>query len=325
MIASTLTPLISVVMCVRDGLEYLSTAVESIQNQTVNDFEFIIIDDGSTDGSTQLLATYAKNDRRIRLIFQSNCGLTRSLNKGMNLANGAYIARMDADDIAHPSRFERQVAFLDAHPEVVCVGAGVELISEDGYHLGQRPHPRGHTEIRRHLLMGNGGAMTHPVIMFRRDVALRMGGYDVEFKTAQDLDLFLRFSEQGRVENLKETLLFWRQHPGSVNRTKSDTWCAMKTMAIKKTIDRIGSAMYAEQLFCSQQLFLFPSDKYSLAELAFENGRQVAALKLVVSELSKRSIQDRFSAASKLLWLVIRCSLKSGRTLIRKLHVTIFR
>lgn len=276
-------PNISVLMSVHNGRKYLVEAVESILNQTFRDFEFIIVDDGSSDGSTEILKYYAGRDSRVRLIIQENQGLTKSLNTALGIARGEYIARMDADDISRLDRFANQLSFLRAHPEVVCVGAEVELVTEDGIRLGVRNHPNGHESIRRRLLLGDGGAMTHPVILFRREIALKIGGYDENFTTTQDLDFYLRLSEVGFLENLPEILLDWRQHPRSVNRTQSDTWRLMKTLAVEKTIVRIGGAAYAAQLFKGEGTFNFASDRIELAKFACKNQRKREAIELLSS------------------------------------------
>lgn len=285
MIARLPGPAISVVMSVHNGVKYLLQAIESILNQTLYDFEFIIVDDGSTDGASQILETYAKTDSRIVLVGQANQGLTKSLNKALYLARGDFIARMDSDDVAHPHRLETQLAFLNSHPDIVCVGSEVELISENGIRLGPRNQPREHDEIRRLLLLGDGGAMTHPAIMFRREQAIKIAGYDEQFLTAQDLDFFLRISEVGRVANIDEILLDWRQHPQSINRTKSDTWRSMKIVAIEKTIERIGAHNYSSQLFCDHQSFYFPSTGFELAGRAFRNNRRKEAFQILFNEI----------------------------------------
>ena len=273
-------PLISVLMSVYNGAPYLRAALDSILCQTLEDFEFIIIDDGSTDGSTEILQTCASRDPRLRLVIQENRGLTAALNAGLNLARGKYIARMDADDVARSDRLERQAAALDADPKLVLVGAQVELITEDGVRLGLRRQGSGHADIRRRLLLGDGGAMTHPAVMFRAPAARQVGGFDERFSTAQDLDFFLRLSELGSVENLGETLLEWRQHKLSVNSTKSSSWKQMKALAIQNTIERIGAKQYAEELFAAASEFNFPDSDFDLAMLALKNGRRREARRL---------------------------------------------
>jgi len=280
-------PLISVLMAVHNGRRYLAEALDSILAQTMRDFEFIIIDDGSSDGSTEDLKSYAARDPRIRLSVQENGGLTKTLNVGLKLSRGDFIARMDADDVAHPDRLAKQACALSSNPQLVILGAKVELISSDGIQLGPRGTIRGHSHIRRRLLIGDGAAMVHPVVMFRRQAALDVGGYDERFPTGQDLDLFLRLSEIGLVDNLPDTLLYWRQHEDSVNRTRSSTWRAVKTLAIEKTLERIGAKRYAEDLFMTESEYRFPLDQFELGKFALNNERHREARKLFWQELVK--------------------------------------
>lgn len=264
---------ISIVMGVYNCEDYLQEAVDSILTQTFRDFEFIIIDDGSTDGSRRIIEAYEKKDSRIVAIYQQNIGLTKSLNVGLNQAKGEYIARMDGDDIAMPYRLERQYHALKYSPELVLIGAEVELISSEGLQLGIRRHPHRHEDIRSQLLLGNGGAMTHPVVMFRRSTVLEVGCYDEEFNTTQDLDLFLRLTERGKAANLPEVLLSWRQHSSSINRTRSETWLQMKMRALKKTADRLGMDAYLQEMLSSDSLFQFPSEPLELARFARAGNR----------------------------------------------------
>jgi len=294
-------PTVSVLMSVHNGRKYLAEAVESILKQTFKHFEFIVVEDGSTDGSDEMLKCYARLDPRIRLVSQENQGLTRSLNTGLSIARGEFIARMDSDDIAYPQRLEVQLELLRRSPELVCVGAEVELITEHGICLGPRHHPREHDAIRASLLTGDGGAMTHPVIMFRRTALEKIGGYDEHFDTAQDLDFYLRLSEIGKLENLNETLLKWRQHPDSVNRKKSETWSLSKSLAIEKTIARIGGKDYARQLFKVIPHFSFPADRISLGNLALRNGRNREAAHFFLIEL--KNGKYRYSAIKNLFFI----------------------
>lgn len=264
-------------MSVFNGEQYLRSCIDSILAQTLCDFEFIIINDGSTDRSTEILRHYAKCDARIKLIEHHNLGLTKSLNIGLKLAQGEFVARMDADDIAHPERFQLQVSALRANPELVMVGGDVELVTENMVKLGLRSQGKGHYEIRRRLLLGDGGAMTHPAVTFRRQAALDIGGYDERFKYAQDLDFFLRLSEIGLVENLETTVLYWRQHEQSINRTQSSTWKDLKILAITNTLARIGPKRFAEELFQSEHQFWFPQGYFELGQFAMRNNRRKEA------------------------------------------------
>jgi glycosyltransferase involved in cell wall biosynthesis len=242
-------PRVSVVMAVHNGQAYLKEAVDSILRQSFSAFEFIIVDDGSTDRSGEILDACAAADSRIRVIKQENMGLTRSLNRGLSLSRGEFIARMDADDVSLPNRFQLQVNFFETHPDHVLLGAEVLEISPEGDPLCFGGRATDHVEIRRRMLLGGGDAVSHPVVMIRKTALDQVGSYDEAFQTTQDLDLFLRLSEVGQVANLPQHLLLWRQHPASVNKTKFATWPLLKRLAVQKAIDRVGLSRYLADIF----------------------------------------------------------------------------
>ena len=281
-------PTVSVVMAVHNAKPFLSEAIESILEQTFRDFEFLIIDDGSNDGSTDILKRFAKYDSRIKLFFQDNKGLTKSLNIGLNAARGKYIARMDADDISLRNRFSKQVATLDDNENLVMVGSNVEIISEEGIKLGSTSKDIEHDNIRRSLLAGDGSSMVHPVVMFRRKAVQQIKGYDEDFSVAQDLDLFLRMSEIGLVRNLPETLLLWRQHGNSINRTQSKIWKTVKPMAIEKALLRIGPKQFADEMFRHEKEFFFPQSHLDLGKFALKNNRFKSAVLLFLKAFKER-------------------------------------
>ena len=215
-------PTISVVMSAYNGLPYLGRAVESILGQSFGDFEFIVIDDGSSDpGVLPLLRRYAARDARVRLVSRANKGLTVTLNEGIEMARGEFIARMDGDDVAKPARFARQLAALRADPGLVCVGADFELIDGAGRLLTRVIPPRDDRAIQRELLVGHT-AICHPTALMRREAARKVGGYDAAFKYSQDLDMWLRLGEVGKLGNVPEVLLQFRMHEASVSETKRE-------------------------------------------------------------------------------------------------------
>jgi glycosyltransferase involved in cell wall biosynthesis len=205
-------PAVSVLMPVYDAAAYLARAVESILGQTLRDFEFLIYDDGSTDGSIQIVEGYARQDPRIRLSRKPHAGYAVWLREGVAAANAPFVARMDADDIARPTRLQRQLDFLEHHPDCCAVGARVLRIDPDGRPIREFAAPLEHDEIERELLNGRGEALPHPAVMLRRDALLAAGSYRSEYEPAEDLDLFLRLAEHGRLANLPEVLLEYRQH-----------------------------------------------------------------------------------------------------------------
>lgn len=204
-------PLCSVLMPVYNAERYVGEAVRSIVEQTCRDWEFVIIDDGSTDRSSEILRECAADEPRIRLIRHPNTGYLRALNEGLGFVQGEYLARMDADDVALPERLERQIAFLAAHPEYVAVGSSLLRIDADGDVLCEEPMPEGHEEIEARLLAGLG-ALGHPAVTMRRAAVIELGGYREAYYGAEDHDLWLRLAERGRLANLPEALLKSRVH-----------------------------------------------------------------------------------------------------------------
>lgn len=214
-------PIVSVLMPVYNNERYVSEAVESILAQTFADFEFLIIDDGSTDGSPALLKTYAERDPRIRLVSRPNTGYVVALNEMLATARGEFIARMDSDDVAMPERFERQLGYLNAHPECVMIGSRVLIIDPEGSPLTVMGEALTHEEIDSALMAARGQMVYHPSIIIRKRSLLEVGPYREELETAEDLDLFLRLAEVGRIANLAEPLLKYREHIGKVGHVRA--------------------------------------------------------------------------------------------------------
>ncbi len=235
------SPTVSVLMATYNFRPYLQESVGSILNQTFRDLEFVLIDDGSTDGSDVLLREIAAKDARLRLIVRPNKGLTKSLNEGLALCRGEYIARMDADDVSLPQRLEKQVAYLRDHPECVLLGSRVLRIDPFGSPLNESDNKLTHEEIDKQLLgEGLGFAITHPVATFRRDAALKIGGYREQFTASQDLDMWLRLAEVGRIANLPDVLLKYRSHLKSVRFTKLQEQKRVKTAILSDAYTRRG-------------------------------------------------------------------------------------
>jgi glycosyltransferase involved in cell wall biosynthesis len=214
------SPKITVVMAVYNEDEYLSTAINSILKQTFEDFEFLIIDDGSTDKTPEIIEHYAEQDNRIRyLANQANKGLPASLNKGIEHASGKYIARMDADDISLPRRFEKQIEYLDSNPSVHVVGSYASLIGKNGECLGKKTFPQGGRNPEG--LKREGPRVPHPSVMMRRSSLQYVSGYREPFRYAQDLDLWIRMSRKFGEDFLgiiPEPLIKYRLTPGQYRR-----------------------------------------------------------------------------------------------------------
>ena len=203
------TPAVSVIMPVYNGAKYLREAVDSILRQSFRDFEFIILDDGSTDSTWEILQSY-DSPSVVLLHNEENIGLPRSLNKALAVARGKYIARIDADDTAEPNRLERQLAFLQHHPEVGLLGTGSKMLYEDlGYERLRRP-PLTNLELRSALVRRN--PFMHSSVMMPRRVLEVVGGYNERLVKSIDYDLWVRIGSNYRLANLPDVLAIKRAH-----------------------------------------------------------------------------------------------------------------
>ncbi|HMO26053.1 MAG TPA: glycosyltransferase family 2 protein [Tepidisphaeraceae bacterium] len=296
-------PAISVLMCVYNGQEYLASAIESILRQTFRDFEFVIVDDGSTDRSKQIVERYAAEDLRIKLISRANTGLARALNDGLSACRGEFIARMDADDIALPVRFATQIAHLRAHSDCVIVGANVQLIDPNDLPIGLLEHRQSHEQIDAELLRGSGGALCHPVTMMRRAAVEQVGRYREHYNNSEDLDLFLRLAEVGRCANLPDVLLNYRRHLESVSHQKYENQWKLKKQIVGEAYARRGKTMPEDWTFTPWQ----PKPKGQQMRVwgwaALKAGRRKAARKLAWSALKLEPL----TGANWKLWI---CALR---------------
>jgi GT2 family glycosyltransferase len=208
-------------MGVHDGEAYLGEAVGSILAQTFADFEMIIVDDGSRDRTPAILADAAARDRRVRILRNDeNLGIPRSANRGLSACRGAYVARMDADDIALPHRLARQVAFLDAHPSAVLCSSWFDAIAADGRFL-KRVARDGDPDVVAWLLHFYNHVAGNTMAMVRAAALRQIGGYDEALRYAQDYGLWLRLAELGEIHILPEVLIQYRVHDANVTSTRN--------------------------------------------------------------------------------------------------------
>ncbi len=206
-------PEITVLLCVYNGAAHLGEAIESVLLQSFTDFELLIIDDGSTDTTPDIVKSMC--DRRIRSIrHDTNRGLITRLNEGLAEAAGRYIGRMDADDLCHRERLDRQFQFLEGHPEVGVVGSAVRIIDAKGRGRIVYQYPEAHEVID--WVMPFVCPLVHPSIMMRRDLVRSVGGYSAGAVHAEDYDLWERLLPRTRFANLSQPLLGLRKHDASV-------------------------------------------------------------------------------------------------------------
>jgi glycosyltransferase involved in cell wall biosynthesis len=227
-------------MPVYQAEQYLEEAAESILAQSFDDFELLALDDGSTDDSPRILAALAARDDRVRVHVAQHAGLVSRLNDGIAQARGTYIARMDADDISYPERFERQIAYLKAHPECVAVGTAVDEIDPDGRVIRSMDIQPTHEEIDDRLWQGDGGALIHAAAMYRSDALRSIGGYRSGFDGGEDMDLHLRLSEFGRMANLPDRLFLYRKNFNGMTFSRRSDVRERQDLAIREALVRRG-------------------------------------------------------------------------------------
>ena len=243
----TSTPLVSVVTPVFNAFPFLREALDSILDQTFRDFEFVIIDDGSTDRSREILESYAAKDSRIRLVSRPNKGIGPTRNEGWRMARSPLIAIMDADDIAVPTRLEKQLAYMQAHPEIVCVSGMSRLIDEKGRWMPcPLKSPLEHEELEALLLKGCC-PIAHSAVMMRRDAVAQVGGYDEDLSMSEDYALWLKLVVVGRRANLDEVLVSYRMHSASVSGQKTELQLARAKIAWERAMQRRGITGTFEQ------------------------------------------------------------------------------
>lgn len=210
-------PKISVIMPAYNAETYIKEAIDSILSQTYGDFELIVLNDCSKDRTEEIILSYT-DPRIVYLKNPQNMGVAATLNRGLAVAGGTYIARMDADDISLPERFAQQVAFLDANPQVAVLGTNSETFDENGplYTGWSATNP---AQMKVDLLFSCGVA--HPSVMMRKAVIQQLGGYDPEFEGMEDYDLWCRVAEHHGVTTLEDILLRYRVHSGQVTKNPS--------------------------------------------------------------------------------------------------------
>ena len=208
-------------MPVYNSALYLAEALASIATQTFLEFELIVIDDGSTDGSARILQAFARQEGRMKLSVRGNLGVAATRNELLRAARGEFVAWMDSDDISLPHRLASQIEVFQRDP-LACLGSAAQCTRPAGNFLNLERYPRQHEEIL--LQQQKGGAMRFPTTMMRRDLALGLGGFREPFRIGEDFDLLLRLSEVGKMANLPETLYLYRQHVASVCSTLGPQW-----------------------------------------------------------------------------------------------------
>jgi len=258
------TPAISVAMSVYNGARFLAGAIESVLGQTFGDFEFLILDDGSTDATPEIIRHYAAADARIRPIIRENRGLVASLNQLVDETHAPLIARMDADDLCRPERFARQIAFLAGNPDYGVVGCWSEDIDEnDGpYSVTGPDHPTDHKAFLAAIDHG-WPLLCHPAVMMRRDAVRSVGGYHAAFRHCEDLDLWLRLASVTKLCSVPERLIRYRHYP----ERKAGRPDPTEHLAALPPLDQLDALFGREGVARAVRATVAPQLLYSLAGL----------------------------------------------------------
>lgn len=275
---------VTVLMPVYNGEEYLKEAIDSILNQTFKDFELLIINDGSNDGSLDIINSY--QDPRIRLVNnEENLKLIKTLNKGLRLASGEYIARMDSDDTCHPRRLEIQVEMLDENPDIAVCGTGMKVI---GKKYAKPFLAKGEENIKNYLVVKN--CMAHPSIMMRKDIIEEYDYfYDEKFVHAEDYELFQRISWNHKIVNINKPLLNYRLSASGISRVYE-----------KEQEEMVGEI---SSLAFKKLGILFDRNKYN--KMSFDKNEILAAKKELEVAYESSDNQENIHEIIQIMWLDI--------------------
>ncbi len=213
-------PSVSIIVPYYNEIDYFEETLKSIKNQTFYDWELILVVDSEDKKMKDFVTVLTKGDDRIRLIFNSkNLGITKSLNNGLKIAKGDFIARLDADDVAHKDRLYEQHKYLLEHPEIGVIGSWGIIIDSSGKHIGKIVRAITNKEITKKLLFQN--QFIHSSVMFRKSLVTKYGVYDENFLRSQDYEFWLRLRKKTKFYNLNKPLIYYRSHSGSITQTKN--------------------------------------------------------------------------------------------------------
>lgn len=238
-------PRISVIMPAYNAEKYIAEAIDSILGQTYSDFEFIIINDCSRDRTEEIILSY-DDPRIVYIMNEENLGVAATLNKGLALAKGEYIARMDADDISMPERFEKQVVYLEANEEIAVLGCGIERFS-DNASLDTRRFASDADLMAIDMFFACG--LAHPSVMMRTSVIRELGGYDPEFNGLEDYELWCRVLENHKITTLPDILLRYRIHNSQITQNPSKRYLTLLRALKTRQIQWLGLEP-AEEFLC---------------------------------------------------------------------------
>jgi len=283
-------PKVTVLTSCYNAARYLPEAIESILGQTFKDFEFLLIDDGSTDETLEIIRQYAAQDDRILVVEKKNSGLADSLNKGIKVAVGQWIARLDADDIAFLYRLERQYDYVQKDPGIVLIGSGCITIDQRGREIKCYKYPSRSKPF---------SPFPHSTAFYRTDAVRQLGGYRPRIYRAEDKDLWLRLSSCGKIGCLREPLIKLRKHSESI--TATDEKCAISSYAamVSFLLVQEGEPDPVEQSDEAYRMFLRWLEKRMIEDGYFDRSRALSELREEWRQSLRVSISTRILGLSK--------------------------
>jgi glycosyltransferase involved in cell wall biosynthesis len=295
-------------MPVKNARRFLHDSIAGVLTQTYTAFELLLIDDSSDDGSLAICQGYAQSDRRIVVLQNQKSGVANALNYGLAQAKGRYMARIDADDVCVPNRFERQIAVLETNPEVAVVGTSAWIFDDQGVEIGSLKPPVSAADIRSQLLSNN--CVIHPSVMARLGVVRELGGYRPVFEGCEDYDLWLRIITVADILNLSDMLLYYRMHDGQVSWQRIEQRIFSELAATRFAIGR-----HLEQRVELDKLKAI--DRDTLLAIGFkpaeiENALQIRTIGTVLDAIRFQQYQ---TAASILAQLQRQCKIPFKRVL----------
>lgn len=294
-------PKVSVLMTVYNGERHLAKAINSILDQVYKNIEFVIIDDGSTDDSLSIIKSY--KNKQIRYITQQNQGLMKALNRGIAESSGEFIARMDQDDISHPDRLIKQVAFLQQNGNIAMTGTSFDLINLKGNIIGHSYHLDRSNDLRIEFLVRN--PFGHGTMMIRRKVLEDVGGYDPE-QIVEDYELWWRIASKYEVANLTECLYQWRISPRGMSQSGSakrqepiarlmgQIWSESKIRQISLAELREGFKHYEKlgPAYQEQYLYMVCAVTIGLSRMGYRRQALANRAKLLTIKGAARAFKD---------------------------------
>ncbi|MFS2152569.1 glycosyltransferase family 2 protein [Rhizobium sp. Rhizsp42] len=274
-------PKVSIILPAYNGQALLNDAIQSVLSQTMDDFELIVLDDGSTDNTWELLQSLS--EPRIRAYHHDNMGLPATLNRGISLARGEYIARLDHDDLMMPLRLQAQVRYLDEHPSVALLGTAAQIYVGNSPTERHHRHPTSNKALRLCLLFDN--PFVHASIMFRREAIMSIGGYCTETSRLppEDYELWSRIARVHEVANLEDVLTVYREVPGSLSRIGENPFLEKVLMFSAENIYAIVSPTYSMQE-CRILAEIYHGVESSTSRMSYRRAMRI--LKLAASRVA---------------------------------------